>query len=456
MRNTRTNRRPRLELNRNIPAGGYHLRRLSELTPYSRNARRHSADQIGRLAASIERFGFINPVFCDRDGNVVAGHGRLEAARQLGMDQVPTLLVEHLSEQEIRAYRLADNRLAERSEWDDELLRIELSDIVLSIDPIEIGFDPIEVDSLLHEPVPERHDADEQVPEPDRRQRPSCRPGELWQLGEHQLLCGSALEDADYRHLLQGEKAGMIITDPPYNVPVDGHVCGLGQIRHREFSMASGEMSAAQFTEFLSTACGHMAQHSRAGSIHFIFMDWRHCGELLAAGHSAYTELKNLIVWVKTNGGMGTFYRSQHELAFAFKNGSASHTNNFGLGSRRYRTNVWRYAGVNSFGRNRSRDLNDHPTVKPVAMIADAIRDCSRSRDLILDPFCGSGTTILAAQLTGRRARCIELDPAYCDVAIRRWQELTGQEAIHCRSGHSFAQITTRMSRQRPQITEGV
>jgi len=231
----------------------------------------------------------------------------------------------------------------------------------------------------------------------------------------------------------------MVFTDPPYNVPVNGHICGLGKVQHEEFIMASGEMSEADFTDFLTRVAMNLAAFSVDGSIHYICMDWRHIVELSAAGRSAYSELKNLVVWNKDNGGMGAFYRSKHEFVFVFKNGTAAHINNFSLGQHgRYRTNVWDYAGVNTLKADRDEELAMHPTVKPVEMVADAIRDCSRRGGVILDAFSGSGTTIMAAEQTGRRARAIELDPRYVDVAVRRWQKATGGTATLAGSGTTF------------------
>jgi DNA modification methylase len=234
----------------------------------------------------------------------------------------------------------------------------------------------------------------------------------------------------------------MIFTDPPYNVRIDGHVCGSGSIRHREFAMASGEMSAADFTDFLTKTLGEGAGRCRDGAISFVSMDWRHMTELLQAGRSAFSELKNLCVWNKTNGGMGSFYRSKHELIFVFKVGTAPHVNNFGLGDTgRYRTNVWDYPGVNSQSASRAGDLEMHPTVKPVALIADAIRDCSKRGGIILDMFGGSGTTLIAAERCGRTARMIEYDPGYCDTIIARYEQRTGKHAHHDTSGLSFEDI---------------
>lgn len=253
------------------------------------------------------------------------------------------------------------------------------------------------------------------------------------------IICGDATDPEVYRTLMGEDRAQMVFTDRPYNVPVNGHICGLGKVQHDEFVMASGEMSEQEFTRFLTTVTTNMASFSTDGSIHYICMDWRHIGELLAAGRASYAELKNLVVWNKDNGGMGAFYRSKHELVFVFKKGSAAHLNNFSLGQHgRYRTNVWDYAGVNSLKADRDEELAMHPTVKPVAMVADAIRDCSKRGGIVLDAFSGSGTTIMAAEQTRRRCRAIELDPRYVDVGIRRWQAETGGTAVLAKSRGSF------------------
>jgi len=409
----------------------------------NRQPRKHSDRQIAQLMASIRQFGFVNPILVDGNNRVVAGYGRLLAARKLGLASVPTICLEHLSEAELRAYALADNRLAELSGWDDELLRLELSELLeLDLDfSIEVtGFVTAEIDRLLDVSFGE-HSADPADEVEPPAERAVSKLGDLWQLGRHRLLCANALEELSYQSLLGEERAQMVFTDPPYNVKVNGHVSGLGRARHREFLMASGEMSEEQFTSFLMTICQHLVRHTVDGSIHDICMDWRHLGELLAAGRAAYSELKNLCVWVKDSGGMGSFYRSRHEMVLVFKNGTAPHINNFGLGeSGRYRTNCWEYPGVNGFRSGREDELAMHPTVKPVALVADAIRDCSRRKGLILDPFCGSGTTIIAAERTDRSARCLELDPRYVDVAVRRWQTLTGLEARLPASDKTFAE----------------
>lgn len=266
--------------------------------------------------------------------------------------------------------------------------------------------------------------------------------GDIWEIGLHRLICGDALDPEAYTQLLAGESAQMAFTDPPYNVPINGHVSGLGKIRHREFAMASGEMDEATFTGFLSSVFTNMANSSRKGAIQYICMDWRHIIEMMTAGTKAYSNFLNLCVWAKTNGGMGSLYRSQHELVFVFKAGDSPHINNVELGRHgRNRTNVWNYPGINSFGKDRDSDLALHPTVKPVALVMDAILDCSKRKGIILDPFAGSGTTLVAAEKTGRLGFGIELDPRYCDVIVRRMQSLFSIEAIHQASRLPFSVV---------------
>jgi 16S rRNA G966 N2-methylase RsmD len=421
-------------------------RPIGELRLDERNPRAHSKRQIRQLADSIEEFGFIGAVVIDGQGNIIAGNARVLACLQLGWTEVPTIGVDHLSPEQIRAYIIADNRLAETATWDERLLAETLRDLSLAdLDfSLEVtGFEMAEIDlrieSLTAPTKGEDDAADVEVPAPVG---PAVsRPGDLWILGRHRLLCGSALDAAVYARLMAGKRAAMVFTDPPYNVPIAGHVGGLGAIRHREFPMASGEMSSPDFTAFLSTALGRAAEHSRDGALHFVCMDWRHMRELLAAGAEAYTELKNLCVWAKDNAGMGSLYRSQHELVFVYKSGKGAHLNNVELGRHgRHRTNLWSYPGINTL--RRSSDEGDllalHPTVKPVRLVADAILDCTARGDLVLDPFLGSGTTLIAAERVGRRCAGIELDPLYIDTIIRRWQALTGDMARHGVSGESF------------------
>ena len=421
-----------------------------DLRPYARNARVHSKKQIGQIAESIKRFGFTNPILVDEKSNVIAGHGRLAAALELGMAEVPTIKLSHLTEKERQAYILADNKLAENAAWDNELLALELSDLSeLDFDLSLTGFSASEIDLVLDgfEDASTNSNVDEVDLIPEENGPTVTRLGDAWNLDRHTLVCGDALVHQSYENLMAGKQADVIFTDPPYNVPIDGHVCGLGKVRHREFAMASGEMSQQEFTTFLETSMQNAAACAKDGAIAFVCMDWRHIREVLDAGAVAFNELKNLCVWNKTNGGMGAFYRSKHELIFVFKKGTATHINNFGLGEHgRYRTNVWDYAGISSIGAHRDDELAMHPTVKPVAMIADALRDCSRRNDIVLDPFGGSGSTLVAAQITGRLARLIELDPAYCDTIIRRFAKLTGKQAILTGSGETFEEVALRRS----------
>lgn len=418
------------------------MRPVAGLTPYAGNARSHSRRQIRQIADSITRFGFTNPVLIDADGGIVAGHGRVAAAKLLGLTQVPALSLAHLDAAERRAYVLADNKLAENAGWDRELLAIELQGLIdIGFDLEITGFSLSEIDFTLDAARDSRTDAPEREDRlPAEGAGPAVtRPGDLWRLGRHRLLCGDARDPAAVDRLVAGETIDVIFTDPPYNVPIDGHVTGLGKVRHREFAVAAGEMSPAEFTAFLRETLGQAARVARDGAIAFVCMDWRHMGELLAAGQAVFEELKNLCVWNKTNGGMGSFYRSKHELIFVFKCGSAPHVNSFGLGETgRYRTNVWDYAGVNVPGRAAQAALAMHPTVKPVALIADALRDCSRRGETVLDLFGGSGSTLIAAESCGRAARLIELDPLYCDTILRRWQDYTGQTARRAADGTGF------------------
>lgn len=419
---------------------------IASLLPYAGNARTHSKRQVKQLVDSIRRFGFTNPVLIADDNTILAGHGRVIAAKSLGMDSVPTIRLSHLSPAERRAYVIADNKLALNAGWDQDLLAVELQALIDLDFEVELtGFSLAEVEFVLDEakersPNSSAGPADIVPPLPVVA---VSRRGDMWLCGRHRVLCGDARRADDYQTLMAGERADLVFTDPPYNVPIDGHVCGLGRIRHREFAMGAGEMSEAQFTAFLADTLGLAAKVCRDGAIAYVCMDWRHIGELIAAGKQAFTELKNICVWNKTNGGMGAFYRSKHEFVCAFKVGTAPHLNTFGLGETgRYRTNVWDYAGINAFGRTRDEELALHPTVKPVALVEDAIKDCSRRGDVVLDAFGGSGTTLIAAEQVGRQARILEFDPAYCDTIVRRWEMLTGKRAILAGTKEHFEDVS--------------
>jgi hypothetical protein len=414
---------------------------IADLRPSGHNARTHTLRQIKQIARSIQEFGFTNPVLLDETNQILAGHGRVEAAKRLGWRLVPAIPITHLNEAQKRAYVLADNQLAVKAGWDNAILKVELQNLIeLDFDVELTGFEAGEIDIILGDSG--EGSANEDALPAVQAAVEVTKPGDLWRLSDHALLCDNATDPEAYRRLLDGERAPFVITDPPYNVQIDGNVSGLGRVQHREFKMASGEMSAEQFTAFLRAFFILLVDNSRAGAIHCIFMDWRHLGEMVRAGNGVFTELKNLCVWVKSNAGMGSFYRSRHELVFVWKSGRAPHINNFELGQfGRARTNVWEYDGANSFSTNRAEELAMHPTVKPVQLFVDAIKDCSHRKDIVLDPFGGSGTTVIASQKSGRRARVMELDPLYCDVIIRRWQEFSGEAAIHQRSGRSFADI---------------
>jgi DNA modification methylase len=407
---------------------------LAALHPQAKNARVHSKKQLRQLAASIKEFGFTAPVLIDGENAILAGHGRVDAAKLAGLDKVPCIRLDHLSPSQKRAYALADNKIALNATWDEQLLAEELkslSEIDISFDLDITGFSVAEFDSLIEDLTAEEPNDpnDDRLAAPNDLD-PRCRPGDLWRLGPHRLLCGNALDSAAIAVLMANEEARMVFTDPPYNVPIDGHVGGSGAIKHREFAMACGEMTAAEFTEFLEAAFRNLVAFSVDGSIHFVCMDWRHMANILDAGRTTFTELKNLIVWGKDNGGLGTFYRSRHELIFAFKRGTASHLNTFELGQHgRNRTNLWEYKGVNTFRAGRMDELALHPTVKPVQMIADAIKDVSARGDIVLDLFGGSGSTLIAAHKTGRRGYLCEIDPDYCDRIIKRWETYACDEA---------------------------
>lgn len=423
-------------------------RDIIDLKPHKRSLRTHNRSQVRKAASLLRRYGQVLPIIVDQDGVIIDGHLVWTVMKELSHDEIAVVVALNRDPTEIKALRLALNRLPDDTEWDRSNLKLEFQEL-LDIDfSLELtGFDDVEIDILLA--IDPENDSPEDNPlecvSPD--DATVSQIGDLWLLGNHRLLCGSVLDGDDVARLMVDDKAQMVISDPPYNVSINGHVCGSGAIKHDEFAMASGEMSSAEFTQFLTTSLGNMARFSCDGSLGFIFMDWRHMRELLIAGAVVYDEFKNLCVWNKNNGGMGSFYRSKHELVFVYKIGSAPHVNNILLGKHgRNRTNVWNYAGVNSLRPERLEELKMHPTVKPVAMIADAILDASNRNGIVLDGFGGSGTTLMAAEQTGRRAHTIEIASLYVDVAIQRWQKVTGDEAVHAETNLTFRQIAERRS----------
>jgi DNA modification methylase len=415
----------------------------ASLKPNPKNPRKHSEPSIERLARSLDRFGFIDPIIADDEGLIVAGHGRWLAAGLRGLEEVPVIRIRFMSEADRRAYAVAANRLAELSEWDEELLSAELE--FLFEQDYDLGVTGFEVSDLDFSVGASGAEAEPAVELPGTGEAVS-RAGDLWLIGPHRLYCGNARNAVSYEALLGDERAALVFSDPPYNVPIGGHVSGLGEKAHAEFLEAFGEMSPPEFTGFLRAVFRKCVQFSLDGSIHYHCMDWRHIREMLDAADGVYSAFKQLAVWTKSNAGMGSFYRSQHELVFVFKSGTARHTNNFGLGDKgRHRSNVWPYAGANTFRKGRDQDLNDHPTVKPLAMVVDALLDCSNRDDLILDPFSGAGTTLVAAHRTKRRGAAIELDPLYVDTSLRRLVAASGLSATlaNGRSWDEVAQART-------------
>jgi DNA modification methylase len=432
----------------NFPQHSIEHLSVRSLKRNSHNARQHPQKQIDQIAKSIDKFGLNIPVIVDEQLNVIRGNAVLAAAEQLGMTEIPAIRISHLTEAEKRAFAIADNKLAQNASWDLPTLKSELQffAVDLDFDFSAIGFETAEVDIILDKSV-EESAKDNILPGGAPARPPITVPGDIWRLGESRLICGNALDGNDYAALLGDERARAIIADSPYNVRIDGHAGGLGGVKHREFAMASGEMAPQEFIAFLTEVFWLLTRFSLNGSLHYQFMDWRHTGELLSAAGQVYSQHKNICVWAKTNAGMGSFYRSQHEFVHVFKNGTAPHINNVQLGAHgRNRSNLWTYQGINSFGRQRDDLLALHPTVKPVALVADIIRDCSERGDLVLDPFAGSGTTLIAAEKIGRRAALLEIDPLYCDVIVRRWQAYTGAPAVRSSTDRTFDEHQSEVS----------
>ncbi|HVR90385.1 MAG TPA: DNA methyltransferase [Novosphingobium sp.] len=412
-------------------------RAISKLVPDPRNARTHPKRQIEQIVASIRAFGFTNPILTDPEGRLIAGHGRLLAAKQLGRAEVPVIELVGLTEAEKRALRLADNKIALNAGWDVEILKLELAELSLPEFDIDLGltgFASGEIDVILAgSPDPD----DEVIPAVPLT--PRAQIGDIWQLGEHRIGCGDG-RDIDFLRSVVGEGASVdaAFLDPPYNVKINGHANAKG--RHREFAMASGEMTTDAFRTFLRETLSACEAVSKNGAVHFVCMDWRHLDDVSAVGSSVYNALLNICVWNKSNAGMGSLYRSKHEMVFVYRVGDAPHTNTVELGKHgRNRTNVWDYASVNSMRGSRREDLELHPTVKPVAMVADAICDVTRQGELVLDIFLGSGTSLIAAERVGRAFRGIDIDPAYVDIAMTRWEQLTGRSAELAHRGASEA-----------------
>lgn len=417
-------------------------RKIADLKPYTNTPRVHDRAQRLKARKLLERFGQVVPIIIDPDRIIVDGHLIVEELQKLGYDEVATVTVRNRDPAEIRALRLALNRLPQDAKWDDERLKIEFSELLeIGFDLSFTAFDQVEIDMTLSLDEPSSAVVEDAPPTVDPLAVPVSRPGDLWILGRHRVICGDARDRAAIAKLMGEETAQMMFTDPPYNVNIDGHVSGLGSQRHREFAMASGEMSRAEFTAFLNDFLTAALPVLADGAVLFACMDWKHLPELFLAVEQVELTPLNLCVWAKTNAGMGTFYRSQHEMVLAVKKGSAPQINNFELGKKgRSRSNLWSYRGMNVVGQERDDLLKLHPTVKPVALVADAIKDVSHRGGIVLDPFLGSGTTLIAAESTGRRCYGVEYDPLYVDLIVRRWMDHTGGIAIQESTGESFEQ----------------
>lgn len=419
-----------------------------------RSLKNHPQEQIELIKQSYKAFGFVSPIVADDNDFVRAGVARLMAAKELGLTHVPVVRLKNLSEAKLRAFQAADNKLAERSRWNRKSLALELPELrdLLVVEGLDIaitGFEPAEIDQLTLDFEKDSSEPADDYDENYLSEIAVSRLGDSWKLGSHRLHCADSRDAETLGELMSNRRADMAFLDPPYNVKVKD-VVGRGRTKHDEFAMASGEMSPQEFTSFLEDALGAATGVSRDGAVHYVCMDWRHLGELFAAGKEVYGAFLNLAVWVKSNAGQGSFYRSQHEHIGVFRVGKARHLNNVQLGRHgRSRSNVWQYQGANTFRPGRMDDLRAHPTVKPVALVCDAIRDSTRRGDTVLDTFCGSGTTLLACERVGRRGIGVEIEPRYVDLAIRRWQEFSGRDAIHVKTGRQFNEVAARRAQRK-------
>ncbi len=426
---------------------------IQRLKPAARNARTHNEGQLDALVASLRVFGVISPIVVDEQYRIVAGHARYEAAKRLALTRVPILRVEHLSDEELRLYAIADNRIAERAGWDDAVLAIEFKELEVAL-PAEIslsvsGFELPKIDLLTSSLSSTSWSDLDNEPELDLERTPITREGDAWVFEErHRLICGDSTDPATVADLLRDEHAALMETDAPYNLP-EAKYSGRGKHRHGDFKMGAGELSREEFTAFLSRSFGAALPYLLPGSLVYSFMDHKHLGEVFAAAEGNGLERVNICVWDKGKAGLGSFYRSAHEMVCVFRHGDAPHKNRIQLGRHgRDRSNIWRYAGFNTFSRGRDRALAMHATVKPVQMICDLMLDASDRGDIVYDGFGGSGTTLIAAEKVGRRARLVELDPRYCDTIIERYTKAFGTEPVHRDLGLSFSELRALRTRE--------
>lgn len=402
-----------------------------------KNLRKNQQKQVLRLMESVREFGQVAPILVDEDLNLIDGQMLLEALSELDASEINCCIINHLTEDQLRLPRIALNTIQTKAEWDPLELGVELIELdALDFDLTITGLEVAELDSLM---LMSTEPAEEDVPEaPDC---PVTKPGDLWRLGAHRLYCGNALDEEAYASVLDGKTVQLVFTDPPYNLKIKNNVSGLGKVKHDDFAMGVGEMSADEFSEFLSSALSLCRDHSGKGSVFYVCMDWRQIHNLQRAAQKSGLHHINTCVWDKGNGGMGALYRSRHELVPVFCTDPVPAVNNIQLGKfGRNRTNVWQYPGANSKGSSANDALHLHATPKPIELVADAILDVTKPKAYVLDPFIGSGTTILAAEKTNRIAFGIELEPQFVDVAIVRWQKMTGKKAVHAETGLPFCE----------------
>jgi DNA modification methylase len=416
------------------------LLNLEDVKLPERKLRRHPLGKAKKLDRSIAETGHFGPIVVDENGLVIDGVARIDAAKRLSMPQLPAIVVTGLTGAQTKALRMSLNRLVEDASWDVDSISLELDEIRIEGGDLELsGFDDIEIDRFLTPKDTARFD---DVEPPPLGEVAVAQEGDIWLCGDHRIICGDATRPETYDRLLGQDKATMVITDPPYNLSIAKGISGRGENRHADFLMASGEMDETQFQKFLQDAMSASADRCGDGSLHYWFMDWRHIDQLVGVGRMVFAELINICVWAKSNWGMGDFYRSQHEMVAVFKKGGGKAINNVQRGKHgRGRSNLWQYGGETAFSKTRSSDLKSHPTVKPVQMVADAIQDASLPGAIVLDPFGGSGTTMLAAEMTQRQAALIELDPKYVDLTLRRYQLATKKKATLLSGGRSFDEV---------------
>lgn len=419
-----------------VARGSSEIVKLDDIKIIKGNPNKHSEEHIEEICKNINQFGLMVPVLKNNENELMTGEGRYLALKKLGCSYIAYLTIENLKPEILRAYRLADNQLTRHTEFDFSILKQEFKFLFdYKILGTDLGFSALQIDKIynynIETPKQTKREKEEILDMQDNIPK-RVKEGDLWRAGDSFILCANSLKLDSFKYLMQGELAKLVLTDAPYNVPISGHVCGQGKIQHKEFTMASGEMSDEEFEKnFVKPYMKNCIKYSQDGSLHYHFIDWRGLRIFLNIGHELYSDLKNICVWSKSNGGgMGSLYRSQHEMVCVFKNGDSPHTNNVELGKNgRNRTNVWEYPGIRANTPESLELLKLHPTVKPTALLYDILLDVTNPNDIVLDCFGGSGSTLIAAYRSRRRARIIEISPHYCDVILWRWEKESGKEA---------------------------